>query len=140
MLCFFAACALAQAQLRFDAASVRRNPAACQGRWDFSAAHGRVDAENAPLLRIVSRAWNLTDDMVSGPAWLESQCYDIRAKASDKVTDRDLMPMLQLLLMERFHLIARVAAEERPILALVIDKGGSKMHAYSDKVSWTTPG
>ena len=75
-------------ELRFDAASVRPNhTAACQGRWNFSASHGTVTAENAPLLRIVSRAYNLTDDRVSGPAWLDSECYDITAKAAGDVTD-----------------------------------------------------
>jgi len=75
---------------------------------------------------------------VSGPAWIESQCYDIRAKASTNVADRDLMRMLQTLLRERFHLVARSEPEERPILALVVDKGGSKLHAYGDKVSTPT--
>ena len=92
-----------------------------------------VNAENAPLLRIVSRAYHLTDDRVSGPVWLDSQCYDIRAKAARGVPDRDLMPMLQALLEERFHLAARSEASERPIFALVIDKGGSKLHPFGDK-------
>ena len=123
-------------ELRFEVASVKPNrTAACRGRWDFSTSHGTLTAENAPLLRIISRAYNLTDDRVSGPAWIESQCYDIRAKASDNVPDRDLMRMLQALLKERFHLVAQRESDERPILALVVDKGGSKMHAFGEKVS-----
>jgi uncharacterized protein (TIGR03435 family) len=126
--------------LRFDVASVKPNrTAGCRGRWDFSTSHGTLSADNAPLLRIISRAYNLTDDRVSGPAWLESECYDIKAKAPASVLDRDLMRMLQTLLKERFHLVAQREADERPILALVIDKGGSKMHAYGDKVSVASP-
>ena len=121
---------------RFDAASVRPNhTAGCQGRWNFSASHRTVTTENAPLLRIVSRAYNLTDDRVSGPAWLDSECYDITAKAAGDVTDRDLMAMLQELLKDRFHLIAHRELAERPVLALTVDEGGSKMHAYSSKSS-----
>ncbi len=120
-------------ELRFEVASVKPNrTAACRGRWDFSTSHGTLTAENAPLLRIVSRAYFLTDDRVSGPAWLESECYDIWAKASTNVPERDLMRMLQALLAERFHLVARRESDERPILALVIDKGGSKMRPYGD--------
>lgn len=123
-------------ELRFDAASVRPNhTAACRGRWDFSTSHRTVTAQNAPLLRIVSRAYNLTDDRVSGPAWLDSECYDITAKAAGNATNQDLMAMLRELLMDRFHLVAHRESAERPVLALMIDEGGSKMHPYSDKVS-----
>jgi uncharacterized protein (TIGR03435 family) len=125
---------------RFDVASVKPNrTAACRGRWDFSTSHGTLTAENAPLLRILSRAYNLTDDRVSGPGWLESQCYDIRAKVAANVADRDLMAMLQTLLKERFHLVAQREQEERPVLALVVDKGGSKLLPYGDPKAATPP-
>jgi uncharacterized protein (TIGR03435 family) len=117
---------------RFEVASVRpHREAGCIGRWDFRASHGTLSAENAPLLRIVSRAFELTDDRVSGPGWLDSQCYDIQAKSSRDAPN--LMPMLQMLLKERFHLVARRESEERPVYALVIDKGGSKLRPYGEK-------
>jgi uncharacterized protein (TIGR03435 family) len=120
-------------ELRFEVASVKPNRTGrCFGRWDFSTSHGTLTAQNAPLLRIISRAYNLTDDRVSGPAWLESQCYDIRAKASKNASDQDLMRMLQTLLRERFHLEARPESAERPIFSLVVDKGGLKLQGYSD--------
>jgi uncharacterized protein (TIGR03435 family) len=122
--------------LRFDVASARPNhTAGCRGRWNLTALHGTLSAENAPLLRIVSRAYNLTDDRVSGPAWIESQWYDIRAKAAGDVPDRDLMPMLRELLQERFHLVAHRESDERPILALVVDKGGAKVNPYGAKIA-----
>jgi uncharacterized protein (TIGR03435 family) len=134
--CVLRAQTAASPELRFDVASVKPNrTAACRGRWDFSTSHGTLTAENAPLLRIISRAYNLTDDRVSGPAWIDSQCYDIRAKASNNVPAGDLMRMLQALLAERFHLVARRESDERAILALIVDKGGSKMHPYGDKIS-----
>jgi uncharacterized protein (TIGR03435 family) len=136
-LLFALAAAHAQSpELRFDVSSVKQNHAAdCRGRWDFTAFHATVTAENAPLRRIISRAYRLTDDRISGPAWIDSQCYDIRAKAPAGTTDRDLMPMLQALLLERFHLIARRESDERPVLVLVIDKGGTKLSADGDKNS-----
>jgi len=127
-------------ELRFDVASVRPNHTdGCRGRWDFSALRGTVTAENAPLLRIVSRAYNLTDDRVSGPAWLESECYDITAKASGDVPNRDLMPMLRELLKERFHLAAHRESDTKPVFALLVDSGGVKMHLYGDKTSEPPP-
>jgi uncharacterized protein (TIGR03435 family) len=122
-------------ELRFDAASVRPNHTAeCRGRWDFTASHGTLTAENAPLTRIISRAFKLTDDRVLGPAWIESQCYDIVAKASGDVPERDLMPMLQTLLKERFHLVYHRESDEKAISVLVIDKGGAKLHPYAAKI------
>jgi uncharacterized protein (TIGR03435 family) len=125
---------------RFEVASVRPNRKdACRGRWNFNASHGTVTAVNAPLLRIVSRAFNLTDDRVSGPGWLDDECYDIKAKVSGNVPDRDLMPMLEQLLQERFHLAAHREQEEKPILALVADKGGVKMRPYSENAPPPNP-
>jgi uncharacterized protein (TIGR03435 family) len=115
----------AVAAQRFEVASVRVNRTAdCRGRWDARMSHGTLTAENAPLRRIISRAYFLTDERVSGPAWMDSQCYDITAKASGNVQDQDLMPMLQALLVERFHLGAERESEERQVFALVVDKGG----------------
>jgi uncharacterized protein (TIGR03435 family) len=109
--------------------------AGCQGRWDFNASRGAVTAVNAPLRRIISRGWNITDDRVSGPAWLDTECYDIRAKASHSVSDGDIARMLQALLAERFHMVAHTESDERPVFALLIDKGGPKIHAYGDCVT-----
>lgn len=122
-------------RVRFDVASVKPNRTdGCRGRWDFSTTNGTLRAVNAPLLRIVSRAYNLTDDRVAGPQWMESECYDIVAKAPAGASERDVMRMLQSLLEERFHLVARLEAEERQVLALLPDKGGPKIPRYGDDV------
>jgi uncharacterized protein (TIGR03435 family) len=132
-------CLPALAQPRFEAASVRENRRfRCQGRWDFSAARGMVVAENAPLRRIISRAYGLTDDRVEGPAWLDSQCYDIRAKAPKGASDDELMAMLRGLLAERFHLVAGHETAERAAFALEVDKGGSKLRPYGERVDTPT--
>ncbi len=128
----------ASSQQHFDAASVRPSRAACQGRWDFSIAHCGVTAVNAPLLRIISRAFNLTDDRVSGPAWLDTECYEIRAKSGADTPDSDVRQMLQSLLTERFHLIVQREQEERPVFVLLVDKGGPKIKPYGDRTSAST--
>ena len=130
----FMAVAFAQPpEPHFEVASVRINrKMACMGRWDFRTSHGALTAENAPLLRILSRAYNLTDDRVSGPAWLDQACYDIRAKASPNASESEVMAMLRILLKERFHLAAQIESAERPALVLVIDKEGSKLLPYGD--------
>ena len=124
------------AQPRFEVASVRPNRTlACRGPWDFRVAHNLVTAVNAPLRRIVSRGYRLTDDRITGPAWLDSQCYDIRAKAPAGVAEADLMPMLRALLVERFHLAGQLETADHPVFALVIDQGGSKLRPYGEVVA-----
>jgi uncharacterized protein (TIGR03435 family) len=125
-----------QPEPRFEVASVRVNKrAACVGPWDFQATHGAITAVNAPLRRIISRAFGLTDDWVSGPSWIDSQCYDIKAKASRGAPDEALMPMLQTLLRERLHLMAERESAERPIFALTVDEGGSKLQPFGERVT-----
>jgi len=124
----------AQSPLRFDVASVRlHHTAECQGRWNFTAGRGTVTAQNAPILRIVSRAFELTDDRVSGPAWMDSSCYDIRAKAPAGTPDRDLMPMLQTLLRERIHLVAQRESAERPVFTLIPGDDGPKIPPFGTR-------
>jgi uncharacterized protein (TIGR03435 family) len=69
-----------------------------------------------------------------GPQWIESECYDIIAKAPNDAPNPDLLLMLQGLLKERFHLVAQRESQERPILALVVDKDGVKLPRYGDNV------
>lgn len=44
------------------------------------------------------------------------------------------MRMLQSLLRTRFHLVAHAESAERPIFALLVDKGGVKIPSYGDHV------
>ncbi len=127
---FLLLCGPISGQQRFEVASIHSSKFKCMGRWDFEAAHGAVNAQNAPMLRIISRAYGLTDDRVSGPSWLDSQCYDVKAKAPGGASERDLMPMLVELLKDRFHLVARRVPDQRPFLRLVIDRNGSKLIDY----------
>jgi len=125
----------AQPPVRFEVASVRpHHTAECQGRWDFSTGRGTLNTQNAPLLRIVSRAFGLTDDRVAGPSWMDSNCYDIRAKAPAGFSDRDLMPMLQTLLRERFHMVVQRESAERPVFVLAPDVDGAKIPPFGARI------
>jgi uncharacterized protein (TIGR03435 family) len=75
----------------------------------------------------------LTDDRVSGPDWLTSECYDIRAKAlAGDMPERELMAMLRELLKERLHLVAHHESSERPVFALLPEKSGVKITVDGD--------
>jgi uncharacterized protein (TIGR03435 family) len=95
--------------------------------------------ENVSLRKIISRAYSLAEDRVSGPAWIESECYDIVAKAPADAPDEALMPMLQVLLRDRFDLVTHQETAEMPIFALVVDRNGPKVHEYHPGDSPSVP-
>jgi uncharacterized protein (TIGR03435 family) len=81
-----------------------------------------------------------SDEVSGGPAWINSERYDIDAKLEDskaaaiaKLSFPDnilqVRLMLQSLLADRFKLVAKDATVTRPVYALVIAKGGSKLKA-----------
>jgi uncharacterized protein (TIGR03435 family) len=64
-------------------------------------------------------------EVAGGPSWLDSQRYDIAAKADGKASGPEMMgPMLQTLLEDRFQLKVRVEARESPVYVLTVSKPG----------------
>jgi uncharacterized protein (TIGR03435 family) len=68
-----------------------------------------------------------------GPAWTDSERYQIDAKADGPV-GRDMMegPMLQALLEDRFKLKVRRETRETPLYALTVASGGIKLQRAGD--------
>lgn len=65
--------------------------------------------------KLNARGTNVT----GGPAWLDSETYQITAKAAEKVSAAILMgPMLQMLLEERFQLKVHKEAKDTPVYIL----------------------
>jgi uncharacterized protein (TIGR03435 family) len=63
---------------------------------------------------------------IAGPSWLDEDCFDIVAKMPEGATRDQIPAMLQALLVERFQLAVHKEDRPRPVLALVVDKGGPK--------------
>jgi uncharacterized protein (TIGR03435 family) len=74
-------------------------------------------------------AYHLRAEAVSGPAWLDSERYDVVAKALQTVPPDDLRRMLQALLAERFKLAVHTEQKPMPAFALVVGKSGPKLQA-----------
>jgi uncharacterized protein (TIGR03435 family) len=81
---------------------------------------GRVNIHGVPLKFLIEQAWDLTDDMVDGiPKWMDSDRYDIVAKAPASDVDfDDVKTMLRALIMERFKLTTHT--EDRPVTAYTL--------------------
>lgn len=91
--------------------------------------HGRLTANNVTLKRCIMGAWGMGPNQVSGgPAWLDSDRFEIVARAEQPVEDEDaLNAMLRNLLAERFKLA--IHRETRTVEALVLEvaKDGPKL-------------
>ena len=73
---------------------------------------------------------------LGGPYWLNSDRYDVEAKAaagavpadlSTKARDDRIRLMLQVLLADRFKLALRRESSERSVYGLVVTKNASKL-------------
>jgi uncharacterized protein (TIGR03435 family) len=85
-------------------------------------------AQNMPLRVIMTVAYSVTDRQIAGgPDWMNTEPYDITAKADRRCTVEELHDMLARLLEERFHLKIRHEKREMPVWALTVDKGGPKL-------------
>jgi uncharacterized protein (TIGR03435 family) len=95
---------------------------------------GRFTATNVRLKMLIGLAYNVKSFEISGgPAWIESDGYDINAKAADTNTNLDqLRPMLQTLLEDRFQLKVHRETKEMPVYALMFAKNGSRLPEAKD--------
>jgi uncharacterized protein (TIGR03435 family) len=62
-----------------------------------------------------------------GPGWMDSDRYDVEAKADKRYTVDDLHTMYQNMLIDRFKLKFHIETKEANAYVLTIDKGGLKM-------------
>jgi uncharacterized protein (TIGR03435 family) len=72
-------------------------------------------------------AYRLDSYQVSVPSSLDTNSYDILAKAADPVPVTQLRLMLRQLLAERFKLSVHRDTKTLPVYALRVAKGGSKL-------------
>ena len=88
---------------------------------------GRIAYSNVNLRDLITRAYEVKAPQVTGPAWIDTQRYDINAKIPDGVPREHVPAMLRTLLEERFQLKIRRETKEMPVYELVLAKGGPKM-------------
>jgi uncharacterized protein (TIGR03435 family) len=91
---------------------------------------GRFKATNFPLWALISTAWQLPDfRIVGGNKELMSVKYDINAKAEGSATlgQKELLPLLKSLVIERFQLKSHLEPREMAFYDLVIARGDGRL-------------
>lgn len=109
----------APAAAGFDVASVKPNNDGGPSSVRVTPG-GMLSVTNNNLRNIIRNAWNITNDqIVGGPDWIDSERFDITAKASRPFSQDEARGMLKALLAERFGLVTRNETRELPVYVLV---------------------
>jgi uncharacterized protein (TIGR03435 family) len=124
--------------LHFDAVSIKANHTGqSRGLLEISPDGDRVVVTNSPMYRILAFAYNRqrSDLIVGLPEWAREERWDIEAtiassdlRAFHALTFVQQKAMLQSVLAERCKMQVHFGKKEVPVYALVLAKGGSKMH------------
>jgi uncharacterized protein (TIGR03435 family) len=118
--------------LTFDVASVKPTPADERRGIVHQPPGGQsYEAIGAPLRGIITIAYSVTDRQISGgPEWINSERWNIEAKADRRGTSDELHAALARLLEDRFQLKVRHETRELPVYLLTVDKKGPKMPVH----------
>jgi uncharacterized protein (TIGR03435 family) len=110
-------------------ASRQTNTILTQGmRGGVLRAGGRYELTNATMVDLIRTAYGVdADKVLSGPSWLESDRFDVIAKAPPRATPESVKLMLQALLADRFKLVLHKDTHPLTTYALSLSKGGPKL-------------
>ncbi|HEY6341410.1 MAG TPA: TIGR03435 family protein [Bryobacteraceae bacterium] len=135
-LLLLSAAAIAQAPA-FEVASIRPAgdsprplgealfcPFVCVNVGLLKIAGTRVDITWMALDELLTKAYRIRPDQLSGPDWTRNQRFEILATIPEGVSSSQVPEMLQALLVERFHLTAHRETRDQPVYALIVDKNG----------------
>ncbi len=132
----------------FEVASIKPSDPSGQGSALLITPGGGLNGRNLTLKTLIQRAYGLLDFQISdGPAWINSERYDIQAKAlrnardesvpndlskltpeQGKIFQDQFLERLRTLLTDRFQVKFRRETKDLPVYALVVAKGGPKIH------------
>lgn len=116
----------------FEVATIRPSPPGTLGRYTRMQGGHQFVAKNCSIKFLVGAAYDLNPRMISGgPAWTESDHYDILAvtPGEKQPSVAQQMIMLQGLLADRMKLNFHREVKEMPIYSLSVARTGSKLKA-----------
>ena len=86
---------------------------------------GRYELRKATMVDLIRTAYGVdADSVIGGPSWLESDRFDVIAKAPPTTSTETVKLMLQALLADRFKLV--VHTDSKPVAAFVLSAGKGK--------------
>jgi bla regulator protein blaR1 len=129
----FALKAQTPASKEFEVASIKPSAPQAMGMMRVGVEMlpgGRVSMTGVSVKFLIQQAYGVRDFQIAGgPGWIGSDRYDITAKPETASTGDQVKTMIQALLADRFKLKFHRETKELPTYALVVAKGGPKLHA-----------
>jgi uncharacterized protein (TIGR03435 family) len=113
----------------FDVADIQASKAVGQPRAQFLPG-GRVEFHTLPMNFMILAAWGFENDegrVTGGPSWMNSEKFDIVAKAPHDSSIAALRLMLRALLIKRFGLEMHIEDKPMPVYTLTKGKGELKI-------------
>jgi uncharacterized protein (TIGR03435 family) len=130
LLAFAAVCALGQS---FEAASIKPFPpdallnmSGCVG-GPGGGDPARITCEHTNLKMLLMRAYQVKAQEIAGPAWLDTEYFNIAAKLPEGATRDQVSAMFRNLLAERFGVVVHREPRMLPGYALTVAPGGLKI-------------
>jgi uncharacterized protein (TIGR03435 family) len=134
--------AVPESNLVFEAASVKPHvdgAPGSTGRTGIEEDASQIHIENLPLRVLIAISYGVKgSEQLSGPSWLNSTTFDILAKPPAGYKREQLQYLLRNLLAERFRLTVHHEAKLISAFALVVAKGGPKLHESADPRTYHT--
>ena len=116
----------AQTTPQFEVASIKPNKSGNPppGKDPFTYSPGRFGGTNVTLVDLMIVAYRVRRARLQGgPNWIDSDRFDVVAKAEDTpggTKPTDMLPMIRMLLEDRFKLALHTETKELPVYALVL--------------------
>jgi uncharacterized protein (TIGR03435 family) len=115
------------AQTAFEVTSVKSNHSTDRRFGIAPSPGGRLRATNSTLRQLINAAYGIPDFRISGTTgWMNSDRFDIEAKAAGDPPREQMQRMLQILLADRFKLAVHRETRELPTYDLLVANGGPK--------------
>jgi uncharacterized protein (TIGR03435 family) len=126
----------------FEVASIKPNVSGDWRNGQSTQPGGRFTARNVTLRFLIQGAYGrLPDFLVSGgPSWIDSDRFDIVAKAEGNPTPEQFGVMVRTLLAERFNLSLHNEIRQLPVYALVMARRDGKVGPQMQIAAVDCPG
>jgi uncharacterized protein (TIGR03435 family) len=112
----------------FEVATIKRTVSTSDNSFVRVQPGGRLSVGNNSLWNIIRNAYRVQGfQIVGGPDWINSERWEIVAKAEGDPAPEQLLVMLQNLLADRFKLVVRREMRDSPIYALVLARPDGRL-------------
>jgi len=123
----------ADSKLEFEVATIKPSPPPSPAHFMIGIRGGpgtpdpgQLSYNGFPLRFFITNAYDVKPYQVTGPAWIDSERFDMVAKVPTGATKEQVRVMLQNLLADRFGLKLHHDSKDSQVYELVVDKSGPK--------------